>query len=174
MPVRDCSSGVTAVEGCTAAFRRELLSAAVAVPLAAAVVHPSLAAADDFTRTPSGISYLDVRDGTGPSPQKGDTCVVHWSGYTKGYQGKRIDNISIRDEPYEFVLGGDEAIRAFQEAVSTMKVGGIRRVEVPGDKPELSYPRDRAARFTNELLPNSEGRIYKYRSGCGCIAQGQC
>eukprot|EP00878_Enallax_costatus_P032326 GHUV01035516.1.p2 GENE.GHUV01035516.1~~GHUV01035516.1.p2 ORF type:complete len:109 (-),score=15.70 GHUV01035516.1:989-1315(-) len=86
MPVRDCSSGVTAVEGCTAAFRRELLSAAVAVPLAAAVVHPSLAAADDFTRTPSGISYLDVRDGTGPSPQKGDTCVVHWSGYTKGYQ----------------------------------------------------------------------------------------
>jgi hypothetical protein len=25
----------------------------------------------------------------------------------QGYQGKRIDNTSVRDEPYEFVLGGD-------------------------------------------------------------------
>jgi hypothetical protein len=35
----------------------------------------------------------------------GDTIVVHWAGYTKGYQAKRIDNTSIRDEPYSFVLG---------------------------------------------------------------------
>jgi hypothetical protein len=25
----------------------------------------------------------------------------------QGYQGKRIDNTSVRDEPYVFVLGGD-------------------------------------------------------------------
>lgn len=40
---------------------------------------------------------------------------------------------------------------------------GIRRVEVPGDHPELSYPRDRSQRFTNELIPSKEGKIYKYR-----------
>lgn len=39
---------------------------------------------------------------------------------------------------------------------------GIRRVEVPGDKPELSYPRDRSQRFTNETF-SQDGKIYKYR-----------
>jgi hypothetical protein len=34
--------------------------------------------------------------------------VVHWAGFTKGYQGKRLDNTSLRDEPYAFVLGGHE------------------------------------------------------------------
>lgn len=29
---------------------------------------------------------LDVRPGEGASPKPGDTVVVHWSGYTKGYQ----------------------------------------------------------------------------------------
>lgn len=38
------------------------------------------------------------------------SCIMHsrhacLTGYTKGYQGKRIDNTSARDEPYEFVLG---------------------------------------------------------------------
>jgi hypothetical protein len=39
---------------------------------------------------------------------------------------------------------------------------GIRRVEVPGDHPELSYPRDRSARFTNELV-SSDLKIFKYK-----------
>lgn len=42
---------------------------------------------------------------------------------------------------------------------------GIRRVEVPGDRPELSYPRDRSVRFTDELI-SAEGKIFKYRWGC--------
>jgi hypothetical protein len=27
--------------------------------------------------------------------------------FVQGYQGKRIDNTSVRDEPFEFVVGGD-------------------------------------------------------------------
>jgi FKBP-type peptidyl-prolyl cis-trans isomerase len=41
---------------------------------------------DDFTVTPSGLKVLDVRPGEGATPQPGDTVVIHWSGYTKGYQ----------------------------------------------------------------------------------------
>lgn len=44
-----------------------------------------------------------------------------------------------------------QAIAAFEEAVAGMRAGGVRRVEVVGDHPELSYPRDRSQRFTNEL-----------------------
>lgn len=148
--------------------KRQLLAgtAAVLTSLTLPVWQPAQAQSldDDFTVTPSGLKVLDVRPGEGATPQPGDTVVIHWSGYTKGYQGKRIDNTSVRDEPYSFVLGGQQAIKAFEEAVGSMQIGGIRRVEVPGDHPDLSYPRDRSLRFTNEII-SQDGKIYKYRLG---------
>jgi len=43
-----------------------------------------------------------------------------------------------------------------------MKVGGIRRIQVLGDHPELGYARERSLRFTNELF---KGKIYRYTVG---------
>ncbi|GLC67074.1 hypothetical protein PLESTF_000512100 [Pleodorina starrii] len=141
-----------------------LLSGALASAAAAAAVLPEPALADDFVTLPSGIKVLTIREGEGARPQPGDTVVVHWAGFTKGYQGKRIDNTSVRDEPYEFKLGGGQAIKAFELAVENMRAGGIVRVEVPGDHPELGYPLDRGERFTGELI-SSDLKIYKYRYG---------
>lgn len=42
-----------------------------------------------------------------------------------------------------------QAIAAFEEAVAGMRVGGVRRVEVLGELPALSYPRDRSQRFVS-------------------------
>ncbi|KAG2428533.1 hypothetical protein HYH02_014337 [Chlamydomonas schloesseri] len=141
-------------------------SAAVALSL------PEVAQADDFVTLPSGIKVLTIREGEGATPQPGDTVSVHWAGFTKGYQGKRarecggkrIDNTSVRDEPYEFKLGSGQAIKAFEIAVSNMKAGGIVRVEVPGELPDLAYPLDRNQRFTGELI-SPDLKIYKYRYG---------
>ncbi|KIZ00308.1 hypothetical protein MNEG_7652, partial [Monoraphidium neglectum] len=36
----------------------------------------------DFTTTSSGLQYLDLKPGEGAQPQKGQTVVVDWSGYT--------------------------------------------------------------------------------------------
>ena len=47
------------------------------------------------------------------------------------------------------VLFCQQAIPAFEEAVSSMRVGGIRRIEVLGELPQLSYPRDRSERFVS-------------------------
>ncbi|EFJ42099.1 hypothetical protein VOLCADRAFT_121571 [Volvox carteri f. nagariensis] len=125
---------------------------------------PEPALADDFVTLPSGIKVLTIREGEGAQPRPGDTVVVHWAGFTKGYQGKRIDNTSIRDEPYEFKLGAGQAIKAFELAVENMRAGGIVRVEVPGELPELSYPLARGERFTGELI-SPDLKIYKYRYG---------
>jgi hypothetical protein len=38
--------------------------------------------------TPSGLQVLDVREGTGPAPEQGQTAVVDWAGYTVGYYGR--------------------------------------------------------------------------------------
>lgn len=125
---------------------------------------PPGAHADDYTTTQSGLKYFDIKVGEGAAPQPGDTCVVHWAGYTKGYQGKRVGNSSKLDEPYEFVLGAKQAIPAFEEAVAGMRTGGVRRVEVPGSIPSLGYPLDRSERFTNERSILADG-IFKYRYG---------
>jgi len=102
---------------------------------------------DDFIDSQSGLRYLDLRVGSGKQPGPGSRCEIHWSGYTEGYQGKRFGNSSLADEPFEFTIGRQEAIPAIEEAVQGMMVGGIRRVQIPGDHPELSYPRDRFERF---------------------------
>ena len=87
--------------------RRQLLQLSLAI--ASCVAAPAaVAVPDDFTTLPSGLKYLDIRPGEGAAPAAGDRVVVHWSGFTKGYQGKRIDNTSVRDEPYEFVLGSGQ------------------------------------------------------------------
>jgi hypothetical protein len=93
-------------------------------------------------------------------------------------QGKRIENTSARDEPFQFVLGRGQvrcayvhqkqlqlptrrfrvqckvqhagawctqAIPAFEEAVAGMRAGGVRRLELAGERPELGWDRDRSS-----------------------------
>lgn len=50
-------------------------------------------------------------------------------------------------EPFSFVLGSQTVIPAFEEAVRGMKVGGVRRIEIDGSIPGISYPRSRSERF---------------------------
>uniref|UniRef100_A0A383WD35 peptidylprolyl isomerase n=1 Tax=Tetradesmus obliquus TaxID=3088 RepID=A0A383WD35_TETOB len=100
----------------------------------------------DYEMTPSGLQYKDMREGTGEVPREGDTLLVDWDGYTIGYYGRPFE---ARNKPkgssfegndkdfYRFVLGQHSVIPAFEEAVATMKVGGIRRIVVPV---ELGYP----------------------------------
>jgi len=124
------------------------LAVSIGVPEAIAKVPGvSRTVDDDFTDTPSGLRFLDIKTGSGKQPGPGSRCEIHWSGYTEGYQGKRFGNSSLADEPFEFTIGRQEAIPAIEEAVQGMMVGGIRRVQIPGDHPELSYPRDRSERF---------------------------
>eukprot|EP00891_Asterochloris_glomerata_P005084 jgi/Astpho2/5084/Aster-08020 len=124
-----------------------LLVAGTAAGPAAASSAAVPAAAKDFVQTESGLRVQDVRAGSGATPQQGDNVSIHWSGYTAGYQAKRIDNTSRRDEPFDFVLGQHQVIPAIEEAVLGMQAGGIRRVEIRGEHPELSYPRPRNERF---------------------------
>ncbi|KAF8071220.1 FKBP19 [Scenedesmus sp. PABB004] len=100
----------------------------------------------DFTTTPSGLQFKDFKEGAGPPPARGDTVVVDWSGYTIGYYGRPFEarnkakggSFTGDDKDFlRFTLGDGSVIPAFEEAVETMRVGGIRRIIVPV---ELGYP----------------------------------
>ncbi|WVZ05151.1 hypothetical protein V8G54_018497 [Vigna mungo] len=100
----------------------------------------------DYTETESGLQYKDLRPGNGPKPKTGETVVVDWDGYTIGYYGRIFEARNktkggsfVGDDKdfFRFKVGYNEVIPAFEEAVSGMALGGIRRIIVP---PELGYP----------------------------------
>lgn len=100
----------------------------------------------DYTETKSGLQYKDLRAGSGPIPKMGETVVVDWDGYTIGYYGRifearnKTKGGSFEGEEKEFFkfrIGSQQVIPAFEEAVTGMALGGIRRIIVP---PELGYP----------------------------------
>ena len=119
----------------------------------------SLAPGDKpFVQSPSGARFADLREGTGATPQPGQTVVVEWVGYTSGYQAKKIESTRETDAPFAFKLGAGEAIPAFEEAVSQMRVGGIRRLEIPGELEEkLAYSRDPSQRYAVGPVPQTLG-----------------
>jgi len=85
-------------------------------------------------KTASGVSYWDIKVGTGAVATKGQTVTVHYTGWLTN--GKKFDSSVDRGEPFEFRLGAGEVIKGWDEGVAGMKVGGKRQLKIP---PELGY-----------------------------------
>ena len=88
--------------------------------------------------TASGLQITDSKVGTGASPQTGQTCVMHYTGwlYVNGVKGKKFDSSVDRGDPFEFPIGRGRVIKGWDEGVATMKVGGKRTLIIP---PALGY-----------------------------------
>jgi peptidylprolyl isomerase len=101
--------------------------------------------------TPSGLRITDNKIGTGATPQAGQTCVMHYTGwlYQDGKKGQKFDSSLDRGKPFEFVIGTRQVIAGWDEGVATMKVGGKRTLIIP---PELGYGTRGAA---NVIPPNA-------------------
>ena len=91
-----------------------------------------------MTETPSGLKYEDTLAGTGASPAKGQTCVMHYTGWLweNGAKGAKFDSSLDRGRPFEFPLGLGRVIKGWDEGVASMQVGGKRTLLIP---PGLGY-----------------------------------
>jgi peptidylprolyl isomerase len=85
------------------------------------------------TVTASGLKYIDIVAGDGPSPQIGQTLAVHYTGTLEN--GTQFDS-SIGKKPIEFRIGRDPMIKGWDEGLMSMKVGGKRKLIIP---PSLGY-----------------------------------
>jgi len=109
---------------------------ALAVIAAAATLAPAAAqTAGKPMTTPSGLQIIDTKAGTGASPQTGQICVMHYTGwlYENGAKGAKFDSSVDRGKPFEFPIGTHRVIAGWDEGVATMKVGGKRTLIIPPD-----------------------------------------
>jgi peptidylprolyl isomerase len=79
--------------------------------------------------TPSGLKYIDLKEGTGASPVKGQTAKVYFIG--KLENGRVFDSAVNPNKPLEFKIGANEVIPGWEEGVMSMKVGGKRKLIIP-------------------------------------------
>jgi peptidylprolyl isomerase len=86
------------------------------------------------TVTASGLKYVDLVVGDGPSPQIGQTLSVHYTGTL--LNGQKFDSSLDKGKPMEFQYGRSPMIKGWDEGLKTMKVGGKRKLTVP---PSLGY-----------------------------------
>ena len=123
------------------AFRSGLIAAsafALAIIGSAIMSDPSDAQSAKPVTTSSGLQIIDTKPGTGAAPRKGQTVVVHYTGwlYVNGQKGKKFDSSVDRDEPFRFPVGAGRVIAGWDEGVGSMKVGGKRTLIIP---PNLGY-----------------------------------
>lgn len=96
--------------------------------------------------TASGLKYYDIVEGTGATPQKGQTVTVHYTGTLQN--GKKFDSSLDRGVPSDFRIGVGAVIKGWDEGLMSMKVGGKRHLTIPSN---LAYgPQGRP-----DIPPNS-------------------
>ena len=85
---------------------------------------------DKTVTTASGLKYVDIIVGKGAAPTKGQTVKVHYTGTLT--TGKEFDS-SRKGKPLETAIGVGKVIKGWDEGIMTMKVGGRRKLIIPGD-----------------------------------------
>jgi FKBP-type peptidyl-prolyl cis-trans isomerase len=88
----------------------------------------------DGVKTPSGLTYWDIRLGTGDVAKEGSHVRVHYTGWLTN--GKKFDSSVDAGKPFDFTIGNGEVIKGWEEGVAGMKVGGKRQLRIP---PALGY-----------------------------------
>lgn len=112
---------------CTAALTLALFDAAPALAQAGDAALTAAAAEPGAVRTPSGLVFRSLRDGTGPQPAATDTVRVNYRGTFP--DGREFDSSYKRGQPASFAL--NRVIACWTEGVQKMKVGGKAKLVCP-------------------------------------------
>jgi len=119
-----CLSSIYASEGEAQTKRRRTprsTSAATTTPSAAIT-------------TPSGLTYVITKKGTGPQLKGGDTVIMNYTGTLTS--GLKFDSSHDRGETFEFKLGAGQVIKGWDEGVAKLRVGDHAILVIPG---KLAY-----------------------------------
>jgi peptidylprolyl isomerase len=133
-------------------FLPRIFVSAIFMAFAAA---PLVVQAASEVTTPSGLRIIDVKAGSGPMPQAGQTVTVNYTGwlFVNDQKGKKFDSSLDHRAPFSFTLGQGQVIKGWDEGVATMHVGGKRTLIIP---PDLGY----GARGAGGVIPPGATLIF--------------
>ncbi len=77
------------------------------------------------------LEIQDIVVGTGAAAKTGDIVTVNYVGTFT--DGKKFDSSYDRNQPFSFKLGAGQVIKGWDQGLVGMKVGGKRRLVIPGD-----------------------------------------
>jgi peptidylprolyl isomerase len=110
-----------------------------------------------FVTTTSGLKSHIIQEAKGDSlsPKKGDTVIVHYTGWLdhNGQQGKKFDSSIDRGQPFSFILGVGQVIKGWDEGILLMKTGEKRKLVIP---PHLGY----GAHGAGNIIPANATLIF--------------
>ena len=78
----------------------------------------------------SELIIEDLTTGQGDEAAAGKIVVVHYTGWLA--DGTKFDSSKDRNDPFDFPLGAGHVIRGWDQGVAGMKVGGKRKLTIPG------------------------------------------
>jgi hypothetical protein len=124
--------------------RRQHPSRSDVLRVTAALLIPSIASAqqnEELTvyQLPSGLRYIELQPGTGPTPQYGQLLSIRYKAYVKLPANKddRNPKPQLYDtSSYLVKHGNGKSIPGLEEGLHTLRVGGTRRLLIP---PKLGY-----------------------------------
>ena len=105
----------------------------------------------DTVTTSSGLKYIMLKKGSGKMSETGKMAEVHYTGWL--LDGTKFDSSRDRGEPFEFLLGGKQVIKGWDEGVALMKIGDEFRLILP---PELAY----GERGAGEIIPPNSTLVF--------------
>ena len=84
---------------------------------------------------PSGLKYIDLKEGTGPTPLYGQLCSISYKGYVKLPASKENANpqpqLFGQSSGYLIKHGNGRMIPGLDQGLHTMRPGGTRRLIIP-------------------------------------------
>ena len=83
----------------------------------------------DAVSTSSGLRYVVMTPGDGPTPTAGTRITTHYTGYLMN--GSKFDSSVDRNQPFVFQVGLDQVIKGWDEAFLGMKKGEKRTLIIP-------------------------------------------
>ncbi|KAJ0972280.1 hypothetical protein J5N97_020239 [Dioscorea zingiberensis] len=101
--------------------------------------------------TETGLQYKDIKVGEGPSPPVGFQVAANYVAMVPS--GQIFDSSLEKGQPYIFRVGSGQVIKGLDEGILSMKVGGKRRLYIPGS---LAFPKGlNSAPGRPRVAPNS-------------------
>ncbi|MDP2647819.1 MAG: FKBP-type peptidyl-prolyl cis-trans isomerase [Candidatus Yanofskybacteria bacterium] len=104
------------------------LDSTLATPTPTATATPT---GSPMIQQPSGLQTQELVIGSGLEAKPGQLVTVHYVGTLA--DGSKFDSSYDRGQPFQFILGGGMVIKGWDLGVAGMRVGGKRKLVIPGD-----------------------------------------